>query len=907
MEDVIKCPVCGKKNLSDQEFCQFCQARLHPLTGNLKGEDKPIMPGQAPTARKTAELEPALPQWLRDVRSSGRESAEEDLSKIPQTPQIPDPNFSSGADLLAGLSSQAQPEEEDIPDWLANITGETPKPKNTKTESSEVRWVELGDTRDFARPESQLESEPEAPSWLSGMNQQTPQADEKSELDDRLQDPDDSRKPQQAAKPFSFDSSTAFNTAGETPDWLHSMVEDGSAGFNDFGNTANESFTSSDTPDWLRALDVENASPKAGTPSKASEMPSVSSDTPDWLRVMAAENPAPDASAPSESPDTPPAFSETPDWLRVMAAENPAPDASAPPESSDTPQAFSETPDWLGAVDTPNANVPLSNSDLSSWLTTMDEQEKTQSADSAAISGAGLGETEAAADTPDWLKGLETGASSSNQDWLKDFQSSVSEQPVQDATPAWSEDDAQQSSILIEPSAMEESPVPAALSSDMNETPAVPPALMGDAQPKADSDSFFTELPDWLSIVDETNSSESTREPVSGVAEIAPGELPAWVQAMRPADAGISQTSAGDKTMESRGALAGLQGVLPSGLGFSPTSKPKAYSIKLQASEEQQAHAALLDQLLAAETAPVPLDSFSVLGTSRGLRWLLVFLLFAILTVILFMQTQIFALPSSLLVPQEFGGALQAAQSIPESAPVLAVFDYAPALVGEIESAAIPMFDQLMLLRHPRLTFISTSETGSILSQHFISSGILAEHNYQSGVQYLNLGYLPGGSMGIRAFAENPSETAPYTVPQSSNLIDFAPSLAWTLPPLQGVTSLSQFAAMILITDNADSARFWIEQTASAREAVPFIVISSAQAAPMIQPYYASRQITGLVSGLYGGALFEQNNSGRPGTARKYWDAYSIGMLLAMVLILGGGLLNLVLGLRDRAAVREAK
>jgi len=75
----------------------------------------------------------------------------------------------------------------------------------------------------------------------------------------------------------------------------------------------------------------------------------------------------------------------------------------------------------------------------------------------------------------------------------------------------------------------------------------------------------------------------------------------------------------------------------------------------------------------------------------------------------------------------------------------------------------------------------------------------------------------------------------------------------------------------------------------------------------MIQPYYASQQINGLVGGLYGGALFEQNNAGRPGTARAYWDAYSIGMLLAMVLILGGGLLNLALGLRDRAAAREAK
>ena len=432
---------------------------------------------------------------------------------------------------------------------------------------------------------------------------------------------------------------------------------------------------------------------------------------------------------------------------------------------------------------------------------------------------------------------------------------------------------------------------------------------MGDAQP-SDGDSLFTEMPDWLSVVDNTTSPESMPAPITNVDAIAPGDLPSWVQAMRPVDAGIPQAStslSGDRTPESRGALAGLQGVLPVGTSFNPTSKPKAYSIKLHASAEQQAHAALLEQILSAETAPVPLDSFSTIGTSRGLRWLLAFLFFAILTAVLSMRTQIFALPNSMLVPLEFSSALQAAQSIPEGAPVLVVFDYESARVGEIEAAAVPMFDQMILLRHPRLTFVSTNEMGAILAERFISSGLLAGHNYQSETQYVNLGYLPGGQMGIRAFAENPSETAQYTVPQSSNLIDFNPTLAWTSPPLAGVSSLSNFAAWILITDDADSARTWIEQTASARQTVPFVVVSSAQAAPMIQPYFASQQISGLVSGLYGGALFEQNNSGRSDTVRRYWDAYSIGMLLAMVLILGGGVLNLALGLRDRAAAREAK
>jgi len=209
----------------------------------------------------------------------------------------------------------------------------------------------------------------------------------------------------------------------------------------------------------------------------------------------------------------------------------------------------------------------------------------------------------------------------------------------------------------------------------------------------------------------------------------------------------------------------------------------------------------------------------------------------------------------------------------------------------------------MLLLHHPRLTFISINNTGSILTERFIS-GPLAGYNLRSGVEYVNLGYLPGGQMGIRAFTQNPLSTASFTFAQKSAL---EPIPAWTLPPLAGVTSLLQFSAFIIVTDNADSARAWIEQTTFTQGTIPLVVISSAQAAPMIEPYFASKQVTGLVSGLYGSAVFEQNNAGRPGTARIYWDAYSIGMLLAMALILVGGLWNLALGLRDRAAAREAK
>ena len=82
----------------------------------------------------------------------------------------------------------------------------------------------------------------------------------------------------------------------------------------------------------------------------------------------------------------------------------------------------------------------------------------------------------------------------------------------------------------------------------------------------------------------------------------------------------------------------------------------------------------------------------------------------------------------------------------------------------------------------------------------------------------------------------------------------------------------------------------------------------------MFLPYADSGQINGLISGLYGAAGAEQANGGLPsitaaqkangvpqiGFVRRYWDAYSLGLLLATALMFLGGLWNFWLGVKDR-------
>jgi hypothetical protein len=898
MADNIKCPICGESNQVDQEFCQFCQSRLLPLTGPLKGLNETLKPGQIPTKKNTSELEPILPQWLRDARSSARKDFEEDATQSAKQPQESHPT-SSGADLLAGLHAtrQAQDnEEEDAPDWLTSITGESPKSKKTRAESSEVRWVELGAKDDFIHEQPVAKSG--TPPWLAGLDTSTPEPNEKDEMADWFRDASNALEPQEQKPPFVIEHNLSSSPPPDAaPDWLQAMPEANGANndnklFNSDKNLTSSS-VSPDIPDWLHSKAAEEITQGDNLFSNSAVS---SPDPPDWLQTMSPQDKSQSAG--------PVGFSE----------------AGFPESGATEGSSLGNVPDWFNSLDseTPEAVSPFEQD----WMKDLQTGESEQP-----IQG----------ETPAWLKADAPEGETVLPPWLSDSPAAQPASPVQNQPPMsvpeqeedaefgdvpnWLKAAAPQSSIFEEPSAELEASAPVVPFSDSPDwlntfkpdvasgSQAVP-AFIDNPQTGEETEALFTDMPDWLSNVDGTSSS-STSLPVTNPEALAPGDLPSWVQAMRPVDSGIPQsassTYSSDQTLESRGALAGLQGVLPAVPGFAPTSKPKSYSIKLQSSDEQQAHAVLLEQILAAETEPVPLTSFSILASSRGLRWLLTIVLFTSLTIVLMFHTQIFAMPVGM--PLEIVGALQVAQSIPDSAPVLVAVDYVPARAGEMETAAAPMFDQMLLLHHPRLTFISSGETGAILTEHFVS-GPLGGHNYQSGVEYLNLGYLPGGQMGIYAFALDPRKTTEFTFARnlaSNTLLDMTLTPAWTSEPWSGITSLSQFAAFIIITDNADSTRAWIEQTTPTRGTIPVVVISSSQAAPMIQPYYASRQISGLVSGLYGSALFEQNNAGRPGTARTYWDAYSIGVLLAMVMILCGGLWNLALGIQDRSAAREAK
>jgi hypothetical protein len=397
-----------------------------------------------------------------------------------------------------------------------------------------------------------------------------------------------------------------------------------------------------------------------------------------------------------------------------------------------------------------------------------------------------------------------------------------------------------------------------------------------------------SETPDWLSALSASQKSDERDEAEIPPESMGTAELPSWVQALRPMETILSGTDlpeadAISKT-ETIGPLMGLAGVLPAVSRGETTHKPPVSQARLQINSNQQKYAAQLEKMIQ-EEGQARTRKPPGMNPSKVLRFLLSFILIG--AVILPILTGGTYTPEMKLFPSEWGETNQLLRDIPAGSTLLVVFDYDPALASELEAAAVPVVNNL-LTRAAHLVLISTNPVGPALAERFLETAQPISPTYD--LAYTNLGYLAGGQAGIQFFATDPRKAAGFTTDGEQ---------AWDAPALTNINKLSDFRAVIILTDNADTGRSWIEQTKSSIGDTPLVMIISAQAEPLIRPYFDSGQVGGLISGLMGGKTYEQTYA-TPGLARHYWDAFGSGTLTAVILIAAGSLWSAVKSLKSR-------
>lgn len=678
--------------------------------------------------------------------------------------------------------------------------------------------------------------------------------------------------------------------AGETPDWLARIrrrAEDESPPPEDPGQG----------PDWLnrlRSAEGEEEGPPTG-------------EVPDWL----AEEEPPQGdwldrlreSAGPESSEAP--KEEGPSEEERYAAETPEAEATAPEEPTSAERPFAEEP-------------PVSaEEDLPSWL--MDET----TAPSEEEAGPPAPEADRAVDRPGWFEEFE-GAGAGEEE-RAETEAEVGPQEIEAPTereepvtgPPTTEGEAEAATgaaeeapgeeagpegaldwesfdwdSLAEEAAADEPEEPESLGAppDEEELPHVPALIVdeGEQPSPAEPDEFdldAIELPDWLSDVGKERAEEPPpEEEAAETGDLAPATIPSWLEAMRPVETFqpvVEIEPEDEQAVESVGPLAGLRGVL---LAEPVVAKPRsstATGAQLQITERQYAQAELLSRIVAEEEK----EAHPARRGRRRLpfiRWLVsLALLFSVLLPPL-LGLPTFATPER--VSRDLGPLIEIVNNVPVERPALLVFDYEPGYTAELEGVAGALLESLMA-REVRVVTMSTHPTGPPLALELVDQ-IGTSHSLDNGRNYLHLGYLSGGPTAVQLFAATPRGAIlkgfmlPPEMPGDS---------AWELPILRGVSVLSDFGMVAVISSGTDSARTWAEQATPWLGDTPLVMVLSTGAEPLIRPYFESLdpQVDGILTGLPAAVAYEQVN-GRSGAARGRWDAFGSGALAAEIILAAG-------------------
>jgi ribosomal protein L40E len=322
-------------------------------------------------------------------------------------------------------------------------------------------------------------------------------------------------------------------------------------------------------------------------------------------------------------------------------------------------------------------------------------------------------------------------------------------------------------------------------------------------------------------------------------------------------------------------ALEGLEDVLPA---EAVLAIPYRAMVARSAADQKDLYDAELLRQVASSPIPLLLERQAPAATARTpsawLRWLghsalyLLVLLAALLPLISRGQS------SSLVRPRyhilELARALD---SLPPGSTVLVSFDYGPTYAGEMDVLAQAVIRQLAS-RSIRLVGISTKPAGLGLAQANMD-GIAAEQPaYRYGVDYVLLGYLPGQEVGLRALHNDLRGAFKIDHVQGLPLAD--------LPIMSQVHSLHDVSAVLLLADDQQTVRQWVEQVGS-REEITLYALVTAAIEPLLTPYRQSGQLANLVGGATGAAEYAVASGGQV-AALDLADGYA-ALFVVLVLI----------------------
>jgi hypothetical protein len=917
-------------------------------------------PEEEPVGGEAATPDDDAPDWFPDSLS---DEAPSDDATTTAAPAEALPDW-----LTEDTASSAV---EATPDWLAEDTalpataapvGESESPKEAEPEGDALDWLsdDLA-AADEAAPGAAAEPAEDLPEWLSGIEPVEPsETSEPSKpeavFEDWLEE-EESAEPETTAPDAESEADPAVSAEPEMPDWLSEV---GAVTPAASAEAAKPEVVSDDWLDGILGAEPEQAEPEAApfaeleatppsdaesvapdevaetspvTPAESAEAAKSEVVSDDWLDgILGAE---PEQAEPEAAPtaDAVSLDDDMPDWLvaaktKVQTGDlPPAPpkasepeiEAVAPAEAEAEPAPADDMPEWLGEAAVVDDDAPdwLQAAGIGPQAADVPTTTTPTEAEAGAPAGA---EPAPAGEVPDWL-GEAAAADDDMPDWLKGAEA--------------------------QPLAGEPPPVPVDAEAEGEAQPVFDAGALGedapdwlrDAQPQGlstregvvppateDGSPFEGSLFDWLdeeqAPIEEALGATGVDDEASPLAEpvdLESGELPDWLHALRPEEAGDAAGVSAPAMVplpedlrdqmemlraahipgvldpdsetheETVGPLKGVMGVVSAAPIFASEQRLAATSTSV-AVEVDSSRLSLLQAILSPDEE-VRAGAAPQVAAAVG-RVLITLLLLAAIALPITMEITPFDSPDTIEMP-----AADAARSLIGMGPspnVLLAFEYDPSHAGELNVEAKALISTLMM-RDATLYAVSTQPTGPAIAQDLLE-GLAREHGYVYGEGYVNLGYVSGNAAGVRGLVTGVTSgtVSPLAFDYQGTPTEFGNARLDDL----------DIDEIVLFAGTPEAVRIWVEQ-AGTPSGIPMVAAVGASTEPMTLPYYhQGRQLEGVVSGLAGATRFtlatQDDTQTLSSSLNARWNAQVAGALAAGMAIVVGIIVQIALAIFAR-------
>jgi len=218
---------------------------------------------------------------------------------------------------------------------------------------------------------------------------------------------------------------------------------------------------------------------------------------------------------------------------------------------------------------------------------------------------------------------------------------------------------------------------------------------------------------------------------------------------------------------------------------------------------------------------------------------------------------------------------------------MLLSFEYSPSTKPEIHPMAIAILKHLYA-KNIQVYGFALWPDGNFMSTEAFSE-VSDDYDKKYGVDYVNLGYKPGGEAVIKGIASDIRTL--YTVDLQGTSIN-------DIPMMKDVINIEDFDFVFSLSAGYPGSKEWVQYACDPKN-IPLSTGCTSIQVTDIMPYVENDQIRGILAGMPGAAEYESlveaelqkmEISGKPGEASGMMAAQSIAHVVIVLFIIFGNI-----------------